>query len=182
MKMVNWLSRWSLWLGLLSAVSLPAWAAAPAVGDAAPVFRLVDQHGVWRELAEFRGRWLVLYFYPKDQTQGCTEQACSFRDDFVKLKLLGAEVVGISLDSRESHAAFAQKYLLPFPLLSDPDGETAARYGALRNLLVLKFAKRHTFLIDPNGKIARRYTDLDTATYASRIVKDLSALTRKPAH
>ena len=182
MKMVNWLSRWSLLLSLLAAISLPVWASGPAQGEAAPAFRLADQHGVLRDLSEFRGRWLVLYFYPKDQTQGCTEQACSFRDDFVKLKLLGAEVVGISLDSKESHAAFAHKYLLPFPLRSDPDGEVAARYGALTNLLVLKFAKRHTFLIDPQGKVARRYTDLDTATYASRIVKDLSALTRKPAH
>ncbi len=180
MNRVKVISRWLLCLGLCT-LAWPVWAAATAVGEYAPGFRLADQHGVSRDLQEFRGRWLVLYFYPKDQTQGCTEQACSFRDDFVKIKLLGAEVLGISLDSRESHAQFAQKYLLPFPLLSDPDGAVASRYGALTNLLVLKFARRHTFLIDPQGRIAQRYTDLDTATYASRIVKDLTTLTRKPA-
>lgn len=166
---------------LFSALLLSATLmAAPRPGDAAPAFRLVDQHGTAHALTDYRGKWLMLYFYPKDDTPGCTEQACSFRDDFARIKMLGAEVVGISVDSAASHAAFAGKHNLPFPLLADADGKVAASYDALTDLVVVKFAKRHTFLIDPQGRIRQRYTDLDTKTYAKTLIADLERLVTAP--
>jgi peroxiredoxin Q/BCP len=91
-------------------------AALPAVGARAPEFGLADHAGKTRTLAEFRGKWVVLYFYPKDDTPGCTEEACSFRDDILALNQMGAQVIGVSLDDSASHAQFAKKYSLPFPL------------------------------------------------------------------
>ena len=97
---------------------------------------------------------MVLYFYPKDDTPGCTEQACKFRDDFAVLKILGAEVLGISVDDHASHVDFARKHKPPFPLLSDKDGNVASAYGSLRDLLITRIAKRNTFLINPQGALS----------------------------
>lgn len=149
------------------------------VGQAAPAFALSDQHGATRTSDEFRGKWLVLYFYPKADTPGCTEEACSFRDDIVLLRALGAEVVGVSTDEVAAIRAFGDKHTLPFTLLADPEGRTAEKYGALTNLGLMKFAKRHTFLIDPNGRIVKRYTDVDTKTYAKTLLADLRQLSKK---
>lgn len=102
-------------------------------GGGRPGFELPDQNGVKHDLKEYAGKWLVLYFYPGDDTPGCTQEACSFRDDLHKLTALGAQVVGISVDDSDSHAEFAKKYHLPFPLLADKSTEVAARYGALMN-------------------------------------------------
>jgi peroxiredoxin Q/BCP len=118
----------------------------------------------------------VLYFYPKDDTPGCTKEACSFRDDLTKLEKLGAKVVGVSVDDSDSHSKFASKYHLPFPLLADADGKVADSYGALTNLLLLKIAKRYTFLIDPKGKIAKVYLSVDTSRHSQEIVDDLKKL------
>ncbi len=117
-----------------------------------------------------------LYFYPKDDTPGCTKEACSFRDDLQQLEKLGAKVVGISEDDADSHARFAQKYHLPFPLLADKDGSVADSYGALTNLGLVKFAKRYTFLIDPQGKIAKVYEKVDTSRHSQEIILDLQHL------
>ena len=141
-------------IAALTAVVLFFWsqsarADTPKVGQQAPDFRLLDQNGKTHTLTDFRGKWLVLYFYPKDDTPGCTEQACKFRDDLHKLTALGAQVVGVSVDDTASHTEFAKKYNLPFPLLADNKAETAARYDSLTNLGIIKFAKRNTFLIDP---------------------------------
>lgn len=104
-------------------------AAVPLrVGQPAPDFKLPDQNGNMRTLADFHGKWLALYFYVKDDTPGCTEQACKYRDDIHALSDLGAQVVGVSVDNTASHANFAKKYNLPFPLLADSKAETAARY------------------------------------------------------
>src|SRR5471032_1987324 len=127
----------------------------PKVGDAAPDFRLPDQHGTLRASDEFRGKWLVLYFYPRDDTPGCTEQACKFRDDFFALTQLGAQIVGVSLDDSASHAEFARKYSLPFPLLADKNGVVTKSYGALPE--GSRYADRYTFLISPEGKVAKIY-------------------------
>ncbi len=157
--------------------------AGLAAGQAAPDFALPDQTGRLRRLAEWRGKWLVLYFYPKNDTPGCTEEACSFRDDWQQLLLLDAQVVGISVDSSASHAAFAQKYQLPFPLLADEKGEVAARYGALSDWLLIQWARRHTFLIDPEGRIAKAYRSVDTSKHSAEILSDLRQLrqaTRPP--
>lgn len=152
-------------------------ADAPAPGSLAPVFSLPDQDGKLRRLEEWRGKWVVLYFYPKDDTPGCTTEACAFRDDLHKLTALGAQVVGISVDDSVSHKAFAEKYHLPFPLLADKDGVVAGRYGALSNLWLVKFAKRHTFLIDPRGNIARRYLSVEASRHSAEIIDDLKILT-----
>jgi peroxiredoxin Q/BCP len=151
-------------------------AGALAVGDPAPAFELEDQNGESRRLADYRGQWVVLYFYPKDDTPGCTTEACNFRDDVPRLRQLGARVLGVSLDSRASHAEFAEAYHLPFPLLADRDGEVARAYGAYFGLGPLRFAKRHTFIIDPDGRIARIYRDVKPASHSDEVVAAVMAL------
>lgn len=145
-------------------------------GDDAPDFKLLDQHGKIHTLADYRGKWLALYFYPKDDTPGCTKQACTFRDGLQELTDLGAEVVGVSVDHTNSHADFAEKYHLQFPLLADTTTETALRYHSLINLGVVKFAKRNTFLIDPQGKIARTYLSANAARNSTEVIEDLKHL------
>jgi peroxiredoxin Q/BCP len=151
-------------------------ANTPKPGDTAPDFRLVDQNGTIKSLSDFSGQWVVLYFYPKDDTPGCTKEACSFRDDLTTLEKLGAKVVGVSVDDSDSHSKFASKYHLPFPLLADSDGKVADSYGALTNLLLIKIAKRYTFLIDPKGKISKVYLSVDTSRHSQEIVDDLKKL------
>jgi thioredoxin-dependent peroxiredoxin len=177
--------KWVL-VALVVGVSLSVWRSAtkandatPKVGNIAPIFTLPDQAGKARSIEDFRGKWLILYFYPKDDTPGCTEEACTFRDDLYKLTTLGAEVVGISVDDTLSHAAFAKKYRLPFPLLSDESGEVAARYGSLRNFGFLKIAKRNTFVIDPQGKVERVYLSVSTSKNSQEVIEDLKKLSGK---
>jgi len=155
-----------LWMGTVSATT-------PAVGALAPDFVLPDQNGNLHQLSEWRGKWVVLYFYPKDDTPGCTEEACTFRDDLAQLSALDAQVVGISVDTSASHKAFAEKYHLPFPLLADAKAEVATNYGALSDWLVMKVAKRYTFLINPQGKIAKAYLSVNTSRHSADIVNDL---------
>lgn len=145
----------------------------PELGKPAPDFSLQDQHGKTHSLQQYRGRWVVLYFYPKDDTPGCTQEACAFRDDLNQLTELGAQVVGISVDDGKSHAAFAKKHHLPFPLLADTDGEVANRYGALLNLGVIRMARRFTFLIDPQGNVSRDYLSVETSRHSKEIIEDL---------
>jgi len=145
-------------------------------GDKAPDFNLPDAKGTMHQLTDYSGQWLVLYFYPKDDTPGCTKEACQFRDDLHKLEKLGAKVVGVSVDDGLSHAEFAKKYHLPFPLLSDQGGLVADKYGALANLELVKIAKRHTFLINPQGNIAKAYLSVDTSRHSQEIIDDLEKL------
>lgn len=145
-------------------------------GDPAPVFELRDQHGEVHRLGDCRGDWVVLYFYPKNDTPGCTAEACAFRDDIMKLKSLNVRLLGVSLDDAESHARFAKKYGLPFPLLADTEGETARAYGSLFGIWPLRFAKRHTFVIDPEGRIAKVYRKVKPKGHSDRIIADLRAL------
>lgn len=149
------------------------------VGEVAPVFKLQNAHGEWQSLADWQGQWVVLYFYPKDDTPGCTKEACHFRDDISQFKAFGAQVVGISVDDTSSHAQFAQKHSLPFPLLSDKDGAVSAAYGALSNFIVLKIAKRYTFIIDPQGKVAKIYTLVQPNQHALQVMADLKAMTHE---
>jgi thioredoxin-dependent peroxiredoxin len=151
----------------------------PFVGDKAPEFNLPDANGKTRTLADYSQQWLALYFYPKDDTPGCTKEACHFRDDLAKLEKLGAKVVGVSVDDSLSHVEFAKKYNLPFPLLSDKDGLVASKYGALSNLGIVKIAKRYTFLIDPEGRIAKVYLSVDTSRHSQEIIDDLTRLKAK---
>lgn len=171
---------WVLCLTLLSLCVFQAHAGTlPAVGAVAPEFSLPDQYGSQQSLSQYRGKWVVLYFYPKDDTPGCTEQACRFRDDFAVLKILGAEVLGVSVDDPASHAEFARKHKLPFPLLSDKDGQVAAAYGSLRDLLIIKIAKRNTFLINPQGRVEKVYLGADNAKNSAEIIAALRQLTGK---
>jgi peroxiredoxin Q/BCP len=148
----------------------------PKVGDQAPSFSLTDQTGQLRKLEDYWGKWVVLYFYPKDDTPGCTKEACHFRDDLKHLEKLGAQIIGVSVDDTQSHAKFASKYNLPFPLLADQDAKVAKAYGALNNFLVIQIAKRYTFLIDPAGKIAKHYLSVDTSRHSQEIIDDLNKL------
>ena len=169
----------SLLAGLLGTFMAPFGLSAPAplaVGDAAPDFTLPDQQGNPHSLADYRGDWVVLYFYPKDDTPGCTTEACSFRDNINRLIAQDAAVLGVSMDDVASHAAFAAKYELPFPLLADPEGEVVERYGALSDFLVVKFAKRQTFIIDPEGRIATIYRKVNPGEHVGDVLEDLRAL------
>ena len=174
--------RWSclLVLSLLCTLTAPAFAASPQVGQVAPTFRLQDQSSHWRSPSDFHGHWLVLYFYPKDFTPGCTTEVCSFRDDIAKLRQAGADVVGISLDDVKSHADFAAKYHVPFPLLADVDHAVATTYGVLTTFKGQHYAKRTTFLIDPQGKIAKVYVDVDPEKNSAQVMNDLAALKAAP--
>ncbi len=165
---------------LLLVASAVLWMLRPGAqrpeGSAAPEFELPDQNGRVHRLGDYAGRWLVLYFYPRDDTPGCTREACRFRDDIGLLGDLGAAVVGVSVDDMESHADFARKYQLPFPLLSDPGGKAAAAYGSLLNLGIARFARRHTFIIAPDGRIAARFDKVDPARHAQDVARTLRAL------
>ena len=165
---------------LLLVASAVLWMLRPGAqrseGSAAPDFALQDQNGQPHRLGDYAGRWLVLYFYPRDDTPICTQEACRFRDDIGILGELDAAVIGVSLDSTQSHADFARKYQLPFPLLSDPDGQTAAAYDSLLNLGFMRLARRHTFIIAPDGRIAARFDKVDPATHAQQVAQALETL------
>jgi peroxiredoxin Q/BCP len=151
-------------------------SAPPAEGTAAPAFRLQDQHGAWHTLDRYAGKWLVLYFYPKDGTPGCTKQVCAFRDEITKVRAAGAEVVGVSVDAVASHEKFAKEHNVPFPLLADVDTSTAKAYGVLTAKAGFEYARRDTFVIDPHGKIARHYADVDPEQNVSQVLEDLARL------
>jgi peroxiredoxin Q/BCP len=157
-------------------VAPAAHAAAPAVGDPAPAFELLDQEGKTHRLEDYAGKWVVVYFYPRADTPGCTTEACAFRDNIFAFRGKGAEIVGISLDEVSSQKEFAEKYSLPFPLLSDAKGEVAEAYGVLRNLGLMKLAKRETFIIAPDGTIARHYDDVDPDSHSAEVLEDLDSL------
>ena len=165
-----------LLIALLCYRNISMAVSTPKIGGQAPNFNLPDAKGELISLASFKGNWVVLYFYPKDDTPGCIKEACSFRDDLHKLDKLDAKVVGISVDDTSSHAKFAEKYHLPFLLLADKDGKVADSYGALTNLWILKLAKRYTFLIDAKGNIAKTYQNVDTSRHSQEIIDDLIKL------
>jgi len=151
------------------------------MNQAAPDFSLPDQHGKTRSLSDYAGKWVVLYFYPKDDTPGCTTEACSFRDEREAIAEFGnAEVIGISKDSVRSHAKFAEKYSLDFTILSDESTETIQAYGAwqLKKFMGREFMgiQRMTIIINPEGNIAKTYPKVDPKKHASEIIKGLKEL------
>ena len=148
--------------------------AALKVGDKAPNFSLQDQNNITHTLSDYEGQWVVLYFYPKDDTPGCTTQACDFRDAVKRIIASKAVVFGLSLDSVASHKLFAEKYNLPFSLLADETGEVSELYDSLRKLL--GYAKRNTFIVDPKGNIAKIYLSVDPKTHSEMVLSDLSSL------
>jgi len=148
---------------------------APSAGSDAPAFNLQDQNGDWHKLEDYRGQWLAVYFYPRDDTPGCTTEACNFRDNIYAFKAIGAAVVGISVDDVESHKEFSDKYKLPFTILADSDNETAAAYGVLRDYKLIKIASRQSFLIDPEGKVAKHYDDVDPDSHTDQVLADIKS-------
>jgi peroxiredoxin Q/BCP len=164
---------------LLACIALQsAHADGDAVtGTAAPAFRLQDQHDAWISLADQKGKWLVLYFYPMDETPGCTTEACEFRDNIFAYRKLGVNVLGISVQDVASKKQFAAKHSLPFSVLADSDKSVAKAYGVLS---IMGFARRETFIIDPQGRIAKHYPSVDPKEHSKQLLVDLTALI-KPA-
>ena len=147
-----------------------------AVGETAPEFELSDQDGQLHSLEDYRDQWVVLYFYPKDETPGCTTEACEFRDNIFAFRDLNAQILGVSLDDVESHKAFAENHGLPFPLLADVDGLAATAYGVKTRMLGMEIAKRQTFIIGPDGKIAKHYAKVDPSAHSKQVLADLAEL------
>jgi peroxiredoxin Q/BCP len=152
-------------------------------GDQAPVFTLPDQEGKMHQLSNYRGRWVVLYFYPKDDTPGCTKEACNFRDQKAHLEELGAVVLGVSADDVHSHAKFHNKYGLNFPLLSNPDKEMIRSYGAwgLKSFMGREYEGvfRVTYLIDPKGQVARVWNKVKPDDHATEVAEALALLQKQ---
>jgi peroxiredoxin Q/BCP len=151
-------------------------SAAPELkpGDPAPSFELKDGNGVLHKLSDYKGRKLVLYFYPKDNTSGCTAEACNLRDNYSQLTDSGIVIFGVSYDDSASHKDFSSKYNLPFPLLSDTEKEVAEKYNAKRDFLGIFTPKRITYLIDEDGKILHIFDDVDTKNHSAQILGVLS--------
>ncbi len=153
--------------------------AAPALDAVAPAFRLQDQKGAWHSLEDYRGKWVVLYFYPKDATPGCTTQACEFRDNIFAFRDVGAVILGVSVDDVESHKKFAEEHGLPFTILADPEKKTAKDYGVLKKFMgTMELAGRETFLIDPKGNVAKHYPSVDPKGHSQLVLKDLKELSK----
>ena len=164
---------------IIVAVLLPFSFASLAqikVGSKAPNFTLSDQNSIQHQLSDYEGSWVILYFYPKDDTPGCTTQACDFRDAVKRIIASKSNVFGVSLDSVESHKRFADKNNLPFSLLSDESGEVSEAYDSLNNFMSFKSAKRNTFIIDPDGKVAKIYLSVKPSTHSQMVLNDLNQL------
>ena len=154
--------------------------AEPQLGNPAPEFKLQDQNGKWHELKDYRGKWVALYFYLKDQTPGCTTQACEFRDNIFAFRDAGAVILGVSVDDVESHKKFSEKHGLPFPILADSTKATAKEYGVLKKFFgTLEAARRDTFLIDPQGKLVKHYMDVDPKGHSQVVLKDIKEMQKK---
>jgi peroxiredoxin Q/BCP len=163
-------------VALAAAGTVSTALANPKVGEAAPEFRLQDQNYEWHALDDYAGKWTVLYFYPKADTPGCTVEACEFRDNIFAFDEAGVAIVGVSLDDVTSQKEFAEKYHLPFPLLSDAKQEVATRYGVLTKFGDVPIASRQTFVIDPAGRIAKHYSQVNPDTHTAQVLEDLKAL------
>lgn len=146
-------------------------------GKPAPDFNLSDQKGEMISLSSFKGKsWVVLYFYPKDDTPGCTKEACDFRDNLIQIQQLDATVLGISVDSVESHKKFADKFNLNFPILSDSEFKVTRQYGVLTKFMGMHLANRSTFIIDPEGIIQKIFPKVDPKDHATEILAEMKKL------
>jgi thioredoxin-dependent peroxiredoxin len=147
------------------------------IGDPAPAFSVLNEKGETVSLKDFRGQWVILYFYPKDDTPGCTKEACAFRDNFDRLTAKQAVILGVSLNDEKAHNKFIQKYSLPFSLLIDADTQLSTAYESygLKKFMGKEYMgiTRNTFLIDPEGKIAKIYLKVKPETHPEQILQDL---------
>ncbi|HVR98179.1 MAG TPA: peroxiredoxin [Thermoanaerobaculia bacterium] len=154
-------------------------AKAPEAGQPAPEFSLTTQENQPASLKDYRGKWVVLYFYPKDFTSGCTLEAQSFQRDLAKYEQAGAVILGVSIDTAESHKSFCTKEGLSFKLLSDPDAKVSTQYGSVKEYNGAKLSARNTFLIDPQGNIAQVFVGVKPAGHSEEVLAALSRL-QKP--
>ena len=147
------------------------------INQPAPAFSTPNQHNETISLSDYRdSKHVVLYFYPKDETPGCTTEACEFRDNIFAFRKLNAQILGVSLDDVESHRKFAENHGLPFPLLADTEGTTADAYGVKTRMMGWTVAKRQTFIVDPQGNVAKHYEKVDPDEHAAEVLADLEAL------
>jgi peroxiredoxin Q/BCP len=161
---------------LLAGLVLTSSAAEnmPQVGQQAPNFTLPSQDGTEVSLKQFRGKYVVLYFYPKDNTPGCTMEAHNFQRDLLKYEQNNAVIIGVSVDSTDSHKSFCAKQGLTFKLLADTDKKVVQQYGSMHDIMGLKMASRNTFLIDPEGKIVKEWTGVKPTNHSEEVLEALS--------
>jgi peroxiredoxin Q/BCP len=163
-------------VAVLGINSLRAGDKAPAVGSAAPDFTLNSQESKAVSLRDFRGKWVVLYFYPKDFTSGCTVEAHNFQRDLAQYEQKNAVILGVSVQDEDSHQKFCTKEGLSFKLLADTKQEVSSEYDSMMNFGVMKLSARHTFLIDPQGKVAKVWTDVKPETHSAEVLAALTQL------
>ncbi|HMD16746.1 MAG TPA: peroxiredoxin [Terriglobales bacterium] len=175
--MVRSLGMLALCLTLFALMPLLAFAgSAPSVGSVAPEFTLNSQEGTPVSLKDYRGKWVVLYFYPKDFTTGCTIEAHNFQHDQSQYQQKNAVVLGVSVDSADSHKQFCTKEGLNFKLLADTDYKVSTTYDSLTNFILVKVAARHTFIINPEGKIVKVFTDVKPTEHSAELLSALAEL------
>jgi thioredoxin-dependent peroxiredoxin len=162
----------------LLAKNLRAGDKAPAVGTEAPDFTLNSQDGKPISLHDFRGKWVVLYFYPKDMTTGCTIEAHNFQRDMAKFEAKNAVIIGVSVQDEKSHQEFCAKEGLNFKLLADTNHDVSEKYDSLTNYGVAKLSARHTFLIDPTGKVRKVWTDVDVKKHSDEVLAALDEFSK----
>lgn len=169
---------------IVAIASIFVWAdaytdAQPIEGDSAPSFNLQDQNGDWHTLEDYRGKYVVLFFYPKDGTPGCTTEACNFRDNIFAFDDLDTQILGISLDDVESHKEFSEKYSLPYPILADINKDSAVDYGVLGKFMMMTITKRESFIINPEGVIVKHYKSVDPDMHTDEVIKELKSIQKK---
>jgi len=162
-------------VGILG-MALRAGDKAPAVGSEAPDFTLNSQDGKPVRLHDYKGKWVVLYFYPKDMTPGCTIEAHNFERDLGRYDAKNAVILGVSVQDEKSHQEFCAKESLTFKLLSDRKGDVSGKYDSVMNLGVTKLSSRHTFLIDRNGVVRKVWTSVDVKTHSDDVLRAIDQL------
>src|SRR5437762_6183442 len=176
MNMKNTLLSLIIGLGTLSLMMAAETQQQPEVGKPAPDFSLTTGDGSQVSLKDYRGKWIVLYFYPKDFTSGCTMEAHNFQRDLSKYEQTGAVILGVSVDTAQSHKDFCAKEGLNFKLLADPDAKVTTDYGSVMDYKGAKLAARNTFIINPDGEIVKVYTGVKPAEHSEQVLKDLAEL------
>jgi peroxiredoxin Q/BCP len=164
---------------VVSSVAAMAWSLpdeVPNAGTVAPTFKLTTNEGKEASLAKYKGKWVVLYFYPKDFTSGCTLEAHNFQRDLDKYKKLHAVILGVSVDTAESHKSFCAKEGLNFKLLSDADAKVSEQYGSVMDYNGMKLSARNTFIINPQGKIAKVFVKVNPAGHSEEVLAALATL------
>ena len=174
--MKNMILSVTIGLGTLALMQAAEPQKQPAAGAPAPDFSLTTGDGSQVSLKDYRGKWVVLYFYPKDFTSGCTLEAKNFQRDLAKYQETGAVILGVSADTAQSHKDFCAKEGLNFKLLADPDAKVADQYGSSMDYKGAKMAARNTFLINPEGKIAKIYMGVKPTEHSEQVLKDLAEL------